>query len=86
MNNKIKIQNENGVWNTYDILTILKIDDFKYIVYSLDTSVSNCDVFVSKIVKDKDGIDMIVNIDSKLEKEKVFDVVFRMINDGVGVK
>lgn len=79
--NSFVLQDENGLQYNANLLTILKIDGIEYAVYDIDSDSENVDVYVSRIVKDLNGNDILEDIDDKIEKKKVFGIVNKMINE-----
>ena len=80
MDKKIFLQDEYGKDVVGDILTELLVDDNRYVVYSIDKDIDKSDLYVSKIIQDNDGNDIVVSIDDDALKEKVFLIVNNMIN------
>ena len=80
MDKKIFLQDEYGNEVVGDILTELLVDDNRYVVYSIDKDIDKSDLYVSKIIQDNDGNDIVVSIDDDTLKEKVFLIVNNMIN------
>ena len=80
MDKKIFLQDEYGKEVVGDILTELLVDDDRYVVYSIDKDIDKSDLYVSKIIQDNDGNDIVVSIDDDTLKEKVFLIVNNMIN------
>ena len=81
MDKKIILHDNNGKEFIGDIITELLIDDNRYIVYSIEKDMDYCDLYVSRIVQDNDGNDIVINVDDDIEKEKVFDIVNKMIDN-----
>lgn len=80
MDKKIFLQDEYGKEIVGDILTELLVDDNRCVVYSIDNDIDKSDVYVSRIIQDNDGNDIVVSIDDDILKEKVFMIVNKMIN------
>lgn len=76
------IKDVNAEERTVELLTILQIDGIEYAVYSMDRDTSISDVYVARIVKDLNGNDNIITIENELEKNKVFKIIDKMINEG----
>ena len=81
MDKRIILHDNNGKEFIGDIITELLIDDNRYIVYSIEKDMDYCDLYVSRIVQDNDGNDIVINVDDDIEKEKVFDIVNKMIDN-----
>lgn len=75
------IQDENGIQSVAELLTIIMVDGIEYAVYSVDKDLENSDVYAARIVKDQNGNDRIVSIENEEEKNKVFGIVEKMINE-----
>ena len=80
MDKRIILHDNNGKEFIGDVVTELLIDDSRYVVYSIDKDMDYCDLYVSKIIQDSDGNDIVINVDDGIEKEKVFDIVNKMID------
>ena len=76
------IKDVNGEEKTAELLTILQIDGIEYAVYSIDKDVNTSDVYVARIIKDLNGNDSIVTIENEEERNNVFKIVDKMINEG----
>lgn len=75
------IKDKNGQELIIDVLTILPIDGIDYIVYSIDKDVDTSDVYVARIIKDHNENDVLVTIENEAERQKVFSVIDKMINE-----
>lgn len=75
------VQDEFGRTMTAELLTIVEIDGIEYVVYTIDATEEESDVFVARVVKDLEGNDNIVSIENEEERAKVFEVVQKMINE-----
>ena len=75
------VEDEFGRTMTAEVLTIVEIDGIEYVVYSIDVSEEDSDVYVARVVVDADGNDNIVSIEDDEERAKVFEVVQKMINE-----
>lgn len=74
------VQDENGIQSIAEILTILMIDGIKYVVYTVNNTEENKDVYASRVIKKQDGTDTIVSIDDEEEKKNVFSIIEKIIN------
>lgn len=74
------VQDENGIQSIAEILTILMIDGIKYVVYTINNTEENKDVYASRVIKKQDGTDTIVSIDDEEEKKNIFSIIEKIIN------
>ena len=70
-NTKFQIENELGEIKEAEILSIVEIDEKKYVVYTIDNNDETVDVFASYMEKDEDGYDKLVDIESAEDKAKI---------------
>lgn len=74
-NQKFQIQNELGEIKEAEIMTVVELDGKKYAVYSIANENDTVNIYASYVKKDKDGFDMLVDIDNKEDKEKIADYI-----------
>ena len=77
---KFTVINENNVERVANVITVVEIEGIEYIVYSIDTDSENCDVLVSRLVKNSDGSDSILDIEDENESVKVKAIVKEILN------
>lgn len=75
------IKDTNGRELEAELLTILQINGIEYAVYSVDKDDYTSDVYVARVIKDQNGNDSFVSIENEEEKNKVFQVIDKMINE-----
>ena len=75
------VEDEFGRTMIAEVLTIVEIDGIEYVVYSIDASEEDSDVYVARVYVDSEGNDNIVSIEDDEERAKVFEVVQKMINE-----
>lgn len=72
------IADETGKQQKADLITILKIDDIEYAVYSIDNENGESDIFCQRYTIDVNGVVNLVSIDNVEEREKVFNIIGEM--------
>lgn len=77
---KFTVIDENNVERVANVITVVEIEGIEYIVYSIDTDSENCDIFVSRLVKNSDGSDSILDIEDENESVKVKAIVKEILN------
>lgn len=77
---KFTVIDENNVERVANVITVVEIEGIEYIVYSIDTDNENCDVLVSRLVKNSDGSDSILDIEDENESVKVKAIVKEILN------
>ena len=77
---KFTVIDENNVERVANVITVVEIEGIEYIVYSIDTDSENCDVLVSRLVKNSDGSDSILDIEDENESVKVKAIVKEILN------
>lgn len=75
------IKDINGEQLIVELLTVLPIDGIDYAVYSIDKDTDTSDVYVARIIKGHNGDDVLVTIENEVERQKVFSVIDKMINE-----
>ena len=61
------------------VFKILKIDDKKYVIYSIDNGNDTSDIFSSEVVKDEDGYDKLVDILDPNIRKKILVLINAML-------
>lgn len=77
---KFTVIDENNVERVANVITVVEIEGIEYIVYSIDTDSENCDVLVSRLVKNSDGSDSILDVEDENESVKVKAIVKEILN------
>lgn len=77
---KFTVVNENGEESIANVVTGFSYKDKEYIVYSIEKNETDDNIYVSKLVKDKDGNDTISDIENDNEREEVFKVVEEILS------
>ena len=75
------VEDENGESFVAELLTIIEVENIEYAVYSIDRNDEDTDVYVARVGKDEEGNDTIVTIEDEEERNRVFDIVQRMIDE-----
>ena len=84
MNNNFIVKDENGIEREATIITSIDVEGKKYLIYSIDRDSEQCNIFVSRLVKDESGNDILVDIDTEEEKQKINNVVKEIIKLPLG--
>ena len=79
MDRKFKVADEKGIEREANLITIFENDNIEYAVYSIDRDVETANIFVSQIVKDQNGNDILKDIDSLETKQKINNIVKEII-------
>ena len=79
MDKKFKITDEQGIEREAKLITIFKTDEKEYAVYSIDRDVETANIFVSIVEKDALGNDVLKDIESPEEKQKIDNIVKEII-------
>ena len=77
---KFTIIDEFGNEREADIVTILEVKGKEYVVYSLDTDEENCDILVSRLVKNNDGTAHAEDINDEEERSEIHNIVNNIMN------
>ena len=80
MGNAIILKDEFGNPKEGRILDVIEIDGNEYLLYAIDSDDDNMDVYIKKIIKDKNGEDDLIDIDNKEEKDKVFSMALEYLD------
>lgn len=80
MNNKFFIENENNEKKEASIITMLGIEDRKYLIYSVDSNNDSALVCASKVIKTESGEDKLVDIEEGEDKEKIKEFINSLSN------
>lgn len=78
------IRDENNVERTATLITVVESEGNDYVVYSIDRDQDNVNIFVSKLVKDSAGNDIIVDITDPNEKARLSELVKEIIKLPLG--
>ena len=57
------------------VLKVVNIDDRKYVVYTVDSSIENADVYASEVIKDQEGYDKLIDIEDPKIRQNIFEIV-----------
>ena len=79
----IEIIDEHGINRKASIMCGIDVAGTDYVVYSIERDNDNDNLFVSKLIKNNDGTNNMINIDDNSEKTKLTDVVKEMITQAV---
>ena len=72
MNKKFKVIDENNIQREANLITIFEENNKLYSIYSIDRDNMNANIFVSELIKDEVGQDILKDV---LEKEKIQNIV-----------
>ena len=79
----VEIVDEHGINRKATIMCGLDVAGTNYAVYSIERDTDNDNLFVSKLIKDNDGTDKMINIEDNLEKTKLADIVKQVVATSV---
>lgn len=71
MDDKFKVLDENNIEHTAEVITAFSYKEKEYLVYSVDKDEENSNIFVSRLVKDSEGYDIIEDIEDDTERTEV---------------
>lgn len=74
-----KITDENNIERDATLITVIEVEGKEYVIYSIDRDEENVNIFVSALVKDANGNDIIVDIEDEKEKSKLNEIVKNII-------
>ena len=73
------IKDENNIERQATLITVVENEGNDYVVYSIDRDQNNVNIFVSKLVKDSAGNDVIIDIADPSEKARLNELVREII-------
>lgn len=73
-NQKFEIEID-GILKKATVLKVVNIDDRKYVVYTVDSSIENADVYASEVIKDQEGYDKLIDIEDPKIRQNIFEIV-----------
>ena len=76
---KFKIEVDGEVKEA-EVLKTVTIDDNNYVIYAIDKGDETSDILASRIVKDNEGKDTLVDLETDDERNKIKDVVNAMFS------
>ena len=76
---KFKIEVDGEVKEA-EMLKTISLDGNDYAIYAIDKGDETSDILASRIVKDSDGKDILVDLETDLEKAKIKDIVNAMFS------
>lgn len=74
------IVDENNETKNASLITVVEIEGREYAVYSIDRDLDNCDVMVSRLIKNADGSDLLEDIIDEEERKKIHSIVKEILN------
>ena len=80
MSKKFNVLDENGIERQAEVITSFDYKDKTYLIYSIDVDGDNAGVFVSKLLKDNEGFDLIEDIDDENEKNEIGNIVNELLD------
>ena len=69
-----------GVVKEAELLKTVSLDEKNYAIYAIDKGDDTSDILASRIVKDNDGKDTLVDLETDDEKSKIRDIVNAMFS------
>ena len=79
MDDKFKVVDENNVERESTLITVIEVEKKEYAIYSIDRDEENVNIFVSELIKDENGHDILKDIEDLSEKEKITQIVKEII-------
>ena len=76
---KFLIEDENGLSKEANIITSFEYGNKKYLLYAISKNENEDDVFVSELIKDSDGYDILKDIEDYSIKEELDEVIKRVL-------
>jgi hypothetical protein len=70
-NNKFFIEDEKGQTKEAEIITVLSIESRKYLLYSLKQENGTAIICASRVAKDENNKDKLIDIEEGEDKEKI---------------
>ncbi|MGM9875997.1 MAG: DUF1292 domain-containing protein [Bacilli bacterium] len=80
MDDKFKVIDENNIEHTAEVITAFSYKEKEYLVYSVDKDEENSNIFVSRLVKDNEGYDVIEDIEDEAERTEVQNAVKEILS------
>lgn len=77
--NDFMIKDENNIERKATVITIIENAGNNYIIYSINRDNQNVNIFVSKLIKDSVGNDVVVDITDANEKARLNELVREII-------
>ena len=65
----------DGVNKEANVIKIISIDDVEYVIYTVDNGDDTSDIFSSKIVKDEEGYDKLVDIEDENVRKNISEII-----------
>lgn len=65
----------DGIDREASAVDFITIDNKEYVIYSVDNGDETSDLFYSKIEKDENGFDNLVDVEDETIKQKIVDVI-----------
>ena len=78
-NQKFKVQVETGEIMDAELLSIVRIDNKQYAVYSLDNKNGTIDILASYVIKDAEGYDKLIDIIDPSDKAKISQFIRELV-------
>ena len=79
MDKKFKITDEQNIEREATLVTTFDNDGKEYAVYSIERDAETVNIFVSQLEKDAEGNNILKDIESTEEKQKIDNIVKELI-------
>ena len=76
---KFKIE-VDGEMKEAEVLKTVSVDNNNYVIYAIDKGDETSDILASRIVKDNEGKDSLVDLETDDERSKLKDIVNAMFS------
>ena len=84
MNNKnVKVIDEHNIDRDASVMFAFDLEGSEYVVYWISRDEDNNNVFVSKILKNIDGTNSMLNIDDDDKKKEIAEIVKTLVSNAV---
>lgn len=81
MEEKIMMYDEQGQEKEATIINTVEINNQDYLIYSISKNEDEDEIYVSKIIKDKNNNEDLVSITDESERRLVFDAIRSLIDE-----
>ena len=69
----------DGVDKEATVVNVLKVEGKDILVYSVDDNGDTSDLYFSEIVKDEEGYDKLIDVESEVIKARVIELINSML-------
>ena len=80
-NDKVTVLDEAGNEVEATIINVIEVNNQEYLLYSIDVNDEDDNLYVNKIIRDKNGEEDIVPIEDDIERNVVFEQIKKIMNE-----